>query len=234
VIGGNGAVLPERIEHFFRDAREGTLPDFAIIDPDFHVNDQHPPHTMAMGEAFLGAVVRAIEESPQWSRTLLVVTYDENGGFFDHVPPPPTVDARPEFAQLGFRVPTLLIGPSVWAGRILSTQFEHVSVLATLRSRFGMDSLGPRMDATTDLASCIDPDRVGVSSPPRLRSYTPADLPRAHLDMARSWTNSQEEMDLAVRSGRVPDAHVDPRPFEDRLAAWLDPAQELGAVRIVR
>jgi phospholipase C len=233
-VSGGGALVPERIEHFFRDARDGTLPDFAIIDPDFHVNDLHPPHTLAMGEAFLGAVVRAIEESPQWGRTLLVVTYDECGGFYDHVPPPTTVDPRPEFGQLGFRVPALLIGPSVWQGRVVSTPFEHVSVLATLRTRFGVASLGPRMDAAADLSPCIDPDLVTAPTAPRLRAHPPVALPAAQLAACCGWENSQEEMEAAVRAGAVPATHLDPRPVSERLAAWLEPAQALGAVRVVR
>jgi phospholipase C len=232
-IGGGGALIPERIESFFRDARQGTLPNFSIIDPDFHLTDLHPPHTFSLAEPFLGAVVRAIEESPQWERTMLVVTFDEHGGFFDHVPPPITADARPEFRQLGFRVPTVVIGPSVFGGRVVSTPFEHVSVLSTLRTRFGIESLGARMDAATDLSSCIDPDRL-ESTTPRLRDDPPLSL---HPDLLRaccSWESSQEELDVAVRSGRLAAPFVDLRPVDQRLADWLGPAQDLGAVRIRR
>jgi phospholipase C len=229
-IGGGGALLPERIENFFRDARQGTLPSFAVIDPDFQMTDLHPPHTFALAEAFLGAVVRAVEQSPQWPRTLLIVTYDEHGGFFDHVAPPSTVDPRPDFAQLGFRVPAILIGPSVFQGRVISTPFEHVSVLATLRARFGIRSLGPRMDAATDLSSCLDPDLI--TSAPRLSTDPPSLLSRDLLRACCSWESSQEELEAAVRTGVIPEAHLDRRPPQERLGAWLAAAQHLGAVDV--
>ena len=67
------------------DAAAGELPNLAIIDPDFEANDGHPPHDLALCEAFVASVYRALAESPQWSRSLLVVMFDEHGGFFDHV-----------------------------------------------------------------------------------------------------------------------------------------------------
>ena len=233
-ISGGGALIPDRIETFFRDAREGTLPNFAIIDPDFHLNDLHPPHTLAMGEAFLGSVVRALEQSPQWPRTMLVIVYDENGGFYDHVPPPTTDDPDPEFRQLGFRVPALVIGPQVWQGKVVSTPLEHVSVLSTLRTRFGIDSLGPRMDAAVDLSSCIDPARTSSSEGPRLTDVAPIALPRTMLAACCAWQNSQEEIEHGVRAGLVPEALVDTRTTSERLASWLRPAEELGAVELLQ
>ena len=232
-ISGGGALVPERIENFFRDARQGTLPELAIIDPDFHVNDLHPPHTLAMGEAFLGAIVRALEESPQWPRLLLVVLYDEGGGFFDHVPPPTTMDRDPEFRQLGFRVPALVIGPQVWRGRVVSTPFEHVSVLSTLRTRFGIERLGPRMDAAADLTPCLDPGRLTASEGPRLGGEAPVLLARTEVAACCAWQNSQEEMQKGLQAGVLPPALVDPRPTLERVSAWLRPAQELAAVRLL-
>jgi phospholipase C len=73
------------------------------------------------------------------------------------VPPPQTADPLPEFRQLGFRVPAIVAGPLVRRGAVVSTPFEHVSIAATLRTRFGIASLGPRMDAAPDLSSCLEP-----------------------------------------------------------------------------
>ena len=149
-----------------------------MIDPDFAVNDAYPTRSPAPCEAFVASIVKALAESPQWSRTLLLVIFDEHGGFYDHVPPPTTVDLRPDFRQLGFRVPALAIGPTVRAGAVVSTPLEHVSLAATLRDRFGIETLSPRM--TSPPASPIASTPCGSSPRPPLHaisnrsSYPPA------------------------------------------------------------
>jgi len=200
---GNDAMVPEHIESFFADARDGNLPNFALVDPDYKRNDHHPPHDFLLGEIFLAGVFRALAESPQWPRMLVVFTYDEHGGFFDHVPPPTTVDQRAEFRQLGFRVPALVMGGMVRPAHLDATVFEHVSILATLRTRFGIESLNARMDAARDLSPCIDPDLAQAPAPP------PRDLPQ--LEMAasrvpddegvRRWLPAIQELD-AVKISR--------------------------------
>lgn len=230
-FSGNEPMIGARIENFFEDARRGTLPNFSLIDPDFWANDLHPPHSIPLGEAFIASVVRAMEESPQWKRSLLVVTYDENGGFYDHVPPPLTADERPAFRQLGFRVPTLVIGPTVRRGQVVSTQLEHVSVAATLRARFGIESLGPRMDAANDLSSCIDPALVGLPEGPMGK------LPEIWIDKRKILEagfpySSQPWIDSAMRNGHIPAHLIDPRSHEERLTAMLRQIQELDVARV--
>ena len=99
------------ISEFFNDAQGGTLPSFSIIDPDFLSADDHPSHDVRLGQAFVASVYKALADSPQWKKTLLIITYDEHGGFYDHVPPPMGEDERTEFKQRGFRVPTIVAGP---------------------------------------------------------------------------------------------------------------------------
>ena len=140
LLSGESAMVPGTIEDFFADARSGNLPNFALIDPDFKVNDAYPMRSLALCEAFVASLVKAMAESPQWKRSLLLVMFDEHGGYYDHVPPPRTVDLRPDFRQLGFRVPALAIGPTVREGAVVSTPLEHVSVAATLRARFGIET----------------------------------------------------------------------------------------------
>jgi phospholipase C len=178
-LSGNDPLTPSPIERFFRDAQRGTLPEFALIDPAFHVNDDHAPANPVLGQAFVSSIYRALAASPQWPRSLLIITYDEHGGFFDHVPPPPAVDADPDFRQLGFRVPALVVGPRVRRGAVDSTIREHVSIARTLATRFGIGSLGPRMDAANDLSSCIDPLLAAGPPPP------PPEMPSVSID-ARS------------------------------------------------
>ncbi len=230
-LSGNAPFEIGGVEDFFREARTGNLPELSVIDPDFKVSDGYPMRDVRLGDAFLSSVYRAMAESPQWSRSLLIVCYDEHGGYYDHVPPPQTADARADFRQLGFRVPAFVIGPTVWSGKVVSTQFEHASVAATLATRFGIESLGPRMDASADMATCIDPARVGTPcAAPRLPAV---ELPASCAATVGAATTSQGEMEQALNQGDVPAAFVDPRSTEERFAGWLRAAQELEAVKLV-
>ena len=228
-FSGDDAIVPETLDHFYRDAARGELPNIAIIDPDFEANDGHPPHDLALCEAFVASVYRALAESPQWSRSLLLVVFDEHGGFFDHVPPPQTDDPNAEFRQLGFRVPAIAVGPTVRRGAVVSTPFEHVSIAATLRSRFGIASLGRRMDAAPDLSSVLDPAAAVQPAP---------SLPAVALSASRTLRaplrgTSQPEMHALAEAGGVPGDHVDPRSGPERVQAWLRRAQELDVVRVI-
>ena len=159
------------IDQFFTDAQAGTLPAVCLVDPIFTFsgtvgNDDHPPADIREGQAFLASIHAALAQSPQWNRCLLVIIYDEHGGYFDHVPPPKTSDQRPEFEQLGFRVPSLVIGPKVKRGAVIDTQFEHVSVIATITKKFKLEPLNARVSAANDLSTCIDPSLLDKPQPP--------------------------------------------------------------------
>jgi phospholipase C len=232
-FSGNDAVVAARIEDFFRDARTGNLPEFAIIDPDFLSNDGHPAHDLSLSEVFLSSIYRAMAESPQWNRSLLIVTYDEHGGYYDHVAPGQTADPLADFRQLGFRVPAMVIGPTVWQGKVISQPFEHVSVAATLAARYGIESLGPRMDAASDLSACIDPARVDAPAAPP-RSFPLIEVKQAQVTAALAQPPSQRELAELIDDHKVPEKMVDPRSHEERLNGWLRQAQELDVVKVVR
>lgn len=223
-----------KLTEFFEDARAGTLPPFSIIDPDFYSNDDHPSHDINLGQALVATVVQAIAQSPQWPRILFVITYDEHGGFFDHVSPPTAEDEQPEFCQLGFRVPTICIGGSVGKGMVNSTVFEHASVAATLRTRFDIDSLGRRMDEAADLSSLIDPNLLTHPAPP------PTALPKVKVNLREALRrthqaeSSQPELHT-LSSGAtraIPRQHLDERPTDERLHALLREGVALGAVEL--
>ena len=86
-IRDHASVVP--VARFFADAKSGNLPGFAIIDPDFGRSSEENPQNIVHGEVFAASVVQAVMASPAWPRTLLVWTFDEGGGYYDHVPPPP-------------------------------------------------------------------------------------------------------------------------------------------------
>jgi phospholipase C len=155
----------EGVGPFFKDCAEGNLPPVVYIDPTFGENDDHPPVHPILGQELIRSIYNALAASPQWKNIMLVITYDEHGGFFDHVAPPKTVDERPEFEQCGFRVPTIVAGPYVKQNYVSSVQYDHTSALKHLQTHFGLEPLNQRMNMANDLMDCIDLDRLAAGEP---------------------------------------------------------------------
>ena len=150
---------PER--GFFAGARAGTLPSVTYIDPDFIEvppgNDDHAPADIGAGQHLIGRIVNALMEGPQWSKTLLVVTYDEHGGFYDHVEPPAAVPVS-GVGRYGVRVPTLVVSPWVDRGAVAKEVFDHTSIIKTICRRFLSTSppdMGERVANAGDLSQVL-------------------------------------------------------------------------------
>jgi phospholipase C len=154
----------QRYEQFARDIEHGSLPTYAFIEPrsfsapGFPANDQHPPHDLLEGEKLIAEVYDTLRaDDALWRSSLMVVLYDEHGGFYDHVPPPRAVSpdataARPSgfrFDRLGVRVPAILISPWVPEGRVDHTLYDHTSIPATIKKMFGL----PRFLTARDAAA---------------------------------------------------------------------------------
>ena len=141
------------IDNYFDDAAAGELPNVVFVDPAFigaGRTDDHPHADIRAGQRFLRDVFQAFAESSHWERGAFVVTYDEWGGFFDHVSPPEFADDSTSdndddnFAQAGFRVPSLIASPYARPGYVDHTVMEHTSVLRFLEWRFlGAPATGP-------------------------------------------------------------------------------------------
>jgi phospholipase C len=152
---------------FLDDAEAGTLPAVAFIDPKFIDEergtsvDDHPRADVRDGQVFLEQIYRAVTTSPNWPGTVLVITYDEWGGFFDHVPPPLRPDLPPadEIAgndgRLGFRVPCIVVSPFA-AARVSSVELEHCSVLRMIEWRWNLQPLTVRDATANNLAEVLD------------------------------------------------------------------------------
>jgi len=170
----DGTGKARRFQYFMRDAKAGTLPPVVVIDPAFGGggNDDHAPHHPIDGQELIATVYNALATSPQWKHLMMfVVTYDEHGGFFDHVSPPMATDDTATvwatsgrdttgFTQLGFRVPAMVIGPYVKQGYVSSVQYDHTSAMMELANTFSFDPLTARMAAATDLSDSIDMDAL--------------------------------------------------------------------------
>ncbi|MGE0550074.1 MAG: alkaline phosphatase family protein [Kofleriaceae bacterium] len=168
-----------RFQDFLDEAEAGTLPPVSYIDPVFFFNDDHPPVHPIMGQQLLAAVYTALATSPQWKNCMLVVAYDEHGGFFDHVPPPLTADdhAAEGFDQMGFRVPAMVIGPYAKQGHVSSVLYDHTSPLKHLETMLELQPLTMRSTAANDLSDTIDLDRLA-----RGDWADPIELPAINLD----------------------------------------------------
>ncbi len=156
-----------KIEEFLEDARNGTLPPVCHVEPAYTVNDDHPPHDIQLGQAFLSSIVHAVANGPQAQRAMIIITYDEHGGFFDHVAPPVVADERADegFGQLGVRVPGLVISPYTKRGYVSSALHEHSSVPAFLEWLFGLAPLTMRDANANYFLDTFDLRRVRNGNP---------------------------------------------------------------------
>jgi phospholipase C len=192
---------------FMTDAANDTLPGFAFLEPAWAKsgktieNDQHPVGNVALGEQFLLEVYKSLRASPAWERTLLIVTYDEHGGNFDHFPPPTGAtppSATPgeqdfDFTRFGVRVPAVVVSPLITAGTVFRAPeggppFDHTSILATVEKKFGLAPLTPRDAAapSLDAVLTIDPAKARKDDPladvraPEFVDSVPPSAPSTH------------------------------------------------------
>ena len=182
---------------FIGDALAGTLPSVSWIDPHFFANDDHPPADIRGGQALVAQVYQALARGPAWQRTLLILSYDEHGGFFDHVPPPAAIDDDPACRQYGVRVPMLLVSPWIAAGSVSHEVYDHTSIIKTILQRFcrADDGSLPDMGARVAAASGLG----GVLTLARPRA-APA-VPAAVEAQRAQWEADVRAMDFAAPAG---------------------------------
>jgi acid phosphatase len=136
---------------FMTAAAAGTLPAVSFVKPD-GIDNEHPNYANVInGEAHAAALIGAVRNGPAWADTAIIVTYDENGGFWDHVAPPAGDRWGP-----GTRVPTLVISPLARKGFVDATPYDAASILALIERRFGLAPLGTRDAAAADMTAAFD------------------------------------------------------------------------------
>ena len=136
---------------FFTAARAGTLPAVSFVKPLGDANE-HPGYTdLVSGERHALALIEAVRNGPNWKDAVIIVTYDENGGFWDHVAPPKGDRWGP-----GSRIPAIIISPYAKRGFIDHTTYDTMSILAFIEHRFGLTPLGTRDAAANDLSSAFE------------------------------------------------------------------------------
>ena len=158
-----------QFKDFQSDAADGSLLSYVFLEPSWGSkgNSQHPNYDVALGEQFLHDIYYALRNSPLWNQTLLIVTYDEHGGCYDHVSPP--ANAVPpdnsageygfDFRRFGPRVPTLLVSPLIAPGTVVRaagpTPFDHTSILKTVQLRWSLPALSARDAAAPDVGIAL-------------------------------------------------------------------------------
>jgi phospholipase C len=189
-LGPNFRRFPALARDFQTEA-EATFPQVIVVEPEYgdvpvhlggHPNDNHPPLAAGFGEAFLRTVYEAVTSNPaRWARTLMIVVYDEHGGFFDHVPPlaiatPDPNGIYPAFASTGVRVPALVVSPLVEPRSVYHGNLDHTSMLQLLAEKFAPETAGysDAVNARRDGDPAITSVSAALNRPaPR------ADIPRA-------------------------------------------------------
>jgi phospholipase C len=198
---GNLALLNQ----FFADCTRGELPAVSFVDPGFGVisgigqalsgvpllksigalleplgDSEQDPQDLKYGEAWAQRVVEAVLQSPLWPRTLLVYTYDEHGGYYDHVPPPPAIapdstaprlaagDAPGGYDIYGVRVPAVVVSPYSKPHAVTDVVHDHTSVLATIEAKWNLPALTLRDANATTVADFLDPSHAAFVTAPSI------------------------------------------------------------------
>jgi phospholipase C len=163
---------------FYDACAAGTLPSFTLLDPNFGTQSEENPQNVVVGDAWLAGVVNAIGKSPNWSKTMLVVNYDEHGGYYDHVVPPvalapdsvqpSTVDSEPTydgFRRYGFRVPCVVVSPYAKPDYVSSVVYDHTSVLAFIERKWNLEAMTLRDANANDLTDFLDLNAMAAGTP---------------------------------------------------------------------
>jgi phospholipase C len=218
VWGTRGASWTSPIARYYADCAAGTLPNIAFVDPPFRDGgggdglsaDEHPLGDVRLGQAFMADAVNAFIQSPNYRNGALFIIYDEWGGFFDHVRPPRVVDdlasrdLEEDFAQMGFRTPTVAVSPftrnRTGRHRVDHGVYGHESILKLISYRFGLGFLNKRhrycrnIGRSFDWQSRPDFEPVALPDPPEVATSPCA---QGGDDLAASDTQQAHANDLA-------------------------------------
>jgi phospholipase C len=221
-------------------AAAGTLPPYTFLEPDWGTtgNSQHPNYDVALGEQLIHDVYYALRNGKGWNETLLIVTYDEHGGCYDHVPPPtgatPPDDTPGEygfdFKRFGVRVPAVLVSPLIAPGTVFrvpqgTTPLDHTSILKTIENRWGLPALTARDAAAPDLSGALtlatprtDDPLNGVTVPTASNvdpgQGKPSHLQQVHADLA-------SQLPVKDKEGSAPPAETPTLRTGDDYKAYI-------------
>jgi phospholipase C len=177
VLAANADKCP-KIDQFFADAAAGALPPVSLVESNGATQSEEAPQDISQGEAFTAKVVNAMMASPNWATSVLVFVYDEHGGYYDHVPPPPAIppddiapiltvhpddhlDGLPaqlpgDYARYGMRVPAVIVSPFARKDHVSHVVRDHTSILSLIEHKFNLPALTNRDGAADNLLETLD------------------------------------------------------------------------------
>jgi phospholipase C len=178
----------KKMDQFYRDAAAGRLPAFTFLDPNYDTTSEENPQDVQVGEEFVAKVVNALTRGPGWKHTAFFLTYDEHGGYYDHVPPPRAIapDNLPPvqppgqppltpggFDRYGFRVPLVVVSPWARAGYVSNIVQDHTSITAFVERKWNLPAMTFRdanahpltdyFDFTAPVAPFAEPPKLAAA-----------------------------------------------------------------------
>jgi len=169
-----------KFDQFYADALGGRLPAFTFLDPNYTTTSQENPQDVQIGEQFIARVVHALMRAPTWRHTALFITYDEHGGYYDHVPPPRAIkpddiapklapgDVRGGYDRYGFRVPLIVVSPWARQGYVSSVVQDHTSMTAFIERKWNLPAMTFRAANAQPMTDYFDFKRPAFAHPPKL------------------------------------------------------------------
>jgi len=167
-----------RVDDFFDDAKAGTLPGFSLVEPEYSKTSEEDPQNIAYGEQFAASVIDAVMAGPGWMNTVLIWTFDEHGGYYDHVVPPAALapdDIPPDasvaytgFRQYGFRVPCAIVSPWARPDYVSHQVFDHASICALIEHKWNLPAMTYRDANANSMLDMLDLTRPAFENPPKL------------------------------------------------------------------
>jgi phospholipase C len=179
---GRGA-RQHRFPQFFTDVAAGKLPQFTFLDPDYNTTSEENPQDVQVGEEFAASVVHALMRAPTWKHTALFITYDEHGGYYDHVPPPRAINPDSiapipvpgnvpgRYDRYGFRIPSIVVSPWAKAGYTSRVVQDLTSITAFIERKWNLPAMTFRDANAAPMTDYFDFRKPAFLKPPHL---TPA------------------------------------------------------------
>ena len=179
-IGNGRASRIHQYPQFLTDAAAGKLPQFTFLDPQYDTTSEENPQDIQVGEEFVAQVVHALMRAPTWKKTALFITYDEHGGYYDHVPPPRAIkpdgipprlvpgDLPGTYNRYGFRVPLIMVSP--WARRnyVSHVTQDLTSITAFIERKWNLPAMTFRDANAAPMTDYFDFRTAAFAKPPRL------------------------------------------------------------------
>ena len=186
VLVVTGIATPARVlrirtfDRFSVDVAAGRLPQFTFIDPNYSTTSEEDPQDIQVGERFIARVVHTLIQARTWQHTVLFVTYDEHGGYYDHVPPPAALapdsippaltpdDVPAAFDRYGFRVPVIVISPWARPRYVSHVVHDHTSITAFIERKWNLPAMTFRDANAHPMIDYFDFRRPAFLRPPKL------------------------------------------------------------------